>query len=159
MTKLNMAYFSSSKNRAKLLLSSLPVSPSRVLRASGTSPYHLMPKTFRATWTRPEKTHLLSEVCSPDGTDNRQQIKFLYGSISRTFWGSAQRNDDFQLIRITCQAACHGKTVHGLFVEFKKLKKIAVVLNAGVTFSGIPCIRHITVPFGAEAQLGYVAQA
>ena len=33
MAKLNMAYLSSLKNRAKLLLSSLPVSPSRVLRA------------------------------------------------------------------------------------------------------------------------------
>ena len=33
MTKLNMAYLSSLRNRAKLLLSLLPVSPSRVLRA------------------------------------------------------------------------------------------------------------------------------
>ena len=33
MAKLNMACLSSLKNRAKLLLSSLPVSPSRVLRA------------------------------------------------------------------------------------------------------------------------------
>ena len=24
-----------------------------------------------------------------------------------------QRYDDFKLIRITCQAACHGKTEHG----------------------------------------------
>ena len=37
MAKLNMAYLSSLKNRAKLLLSLLPVSPSRVLRAPGTS--------------------------------------------------------------------------------------------------------------------------
>ena len=69
MAKLNMAY----KNRAKLLLSSLPVSPSRVLRASGTSPYHLVPKHLRATWPRPEQSHLLPEACSPNGTDNRQQ--------------------------------------------------------------------------------------
>ena len=77
MAKLNMAYLSSSKNRAKnrakLLLSSLPVSPSRVLRAPGTSPYHLVPKHLRATWPRPEQSHLLPEVCSPNGTDNRQQ--------------------------------------------------------------------------------------
>ena len=70
MTKLNMA---SLKNRAKLLLSSLPVSPSRVLRAPGTSPYHLVPKHLRATWPRPEQSHLLPEACSPNGTDNRQQ--------------------------------------------------------------------------------------
>ena len=71
MAKLNMAYLSS--NRAKLLLSSLPVSPSRVLRAPGTSSYHLVPKHLRATWPRPEQSHLLPEACSPNGTDNRQQ--------------------------------------------------------------------------------------
>ena len=63
----------SKKQKAKLLLSSLPVSPSRVLRAPGTSPYHLVPKHFRATWPRPEQSHLLPEACSPNGTDNRQQ--------------------------------------------------------------------------------------
>ena len=56
MAKLNMAYLSSlkteqncccphcRKNRAKLLLSSLPVSPSRVLRAPSTSLYHYRAK-------------------------------------------------------------------------------------------------------------------
>ena len=73
MAKLNMAYLSSLKNRTKLLLSSLPVSPSRVLRAPGTSSYHLVPKHLRATWPRPEQSHLLPEACSPNGTDNRQQ--------------------------------------------------------------------------------------
>ena len=71
--ELNMAYLSSLKNRAKLLLSSLPVSPSRVLRAPGTSSYHLVPKHLRATRPRPEQSHLLPEACSPNGTDNRQQ--------------------------------------------------------------------------------------
>ena len=71
MAKRNMAYLSSLKNRAKRLLSSL--SPSRVLRAPGTSPYHLVPKHLRATWPRPEQSHLLPEACSPNGTDNRQQ--------------------------------------------------------------------------------------
>ena len=47
MAKLNMA-LSSLKNWAKLLLSSLPVSPSRVLRAPGTSSYYLVPKHLRA---------------------------------------------------------------------------------------------------------------
>ena len=64
---------SSLKNRAKLLLSSLPVSPSRVLHAPGTSSYRLVPKHLRATWPRPEQSHLLPEACSPNGTDNRQQ--------------------------------------------------------------------------------------
>ena len=48
MAKLNMSYLSSLKKRAKLLLSSLPVSPSRVLRAPGISSYHLVPKHLRA---------------------------------------------------------------------------------------------------------------
>ena len=42
----------------------------RVLRAPGTS---LVPKHLRATWPRPEQSHLLPEACSPNGTDNRQQ--------------------------------------------------------------------------------------
>ena len=73
MVKLNMAYLSSLKNPAKLLSSSLLVSPSRVLRAPGTSLYHLVPKHLRATWPRPEQSYLLPEACSPNGTDNRQQ--------------------------------------------------------------------------------------
>ena len=40
-----------------------------------------------------------------------------------------------------------------------KPSKTAVVLIAGVTISGTPCPRHITVPFGAEAPSGHVAQA
>ena len=71
----------------------------------------------------------------------------------------AQRYDDFKLIRITCQAACHGKTEHGIFVKFEQTSKTAVVLLAGVTISGTPCPRHFTVPFGAEAPSGHVAQA
>ena len=65
----------SSLKTEQLLLSSLPVSPSRVLRAPGTSSYHLVPKHLRATWPRPEQSHLLPEACSPNGTDNRQQRK------------------------------------------------------------------------------------
>ena len=70
---LNIAYLSSLKKRAKLLSSYLPVSPSRVLRAPGTSPYHLVPKHLRTTWSRPEQSHLLPETCFPDGTDKRRQ--------------------------------------------------------------------------------------
>ena len=79
MAKLNMAYLSSLKKfvkfkkPAKLRSSYLPVSPSRVLRAPGTSPYHLVPKPPRTTWSRPEQSHLLPEACSPNGTDKRRQ--------------------------------------------------------------------------------------
>ena len=69
----NLNHLASLKNREKLLSSYLPVSPSRVLRAPGTSPYHLVPKHLRATWPRPEQSHLLPEACSPDGTDKRRQ--------------------------------------------------------------------------------------
>ena len=86
MAKLNMAYLSSLKNRAKLLLSSLPVSP------------HCCPHCRVSKFLRP-----------------------------------AQRYGDFKLITITCQAACHGKTEHGIFVKFKKPSKTAVVLIAGVS--------------------------
>ena len=201
MAKLNMAYLSSLNKRAKLLSSYLPVSPSRVLRAPGTSPYHLVPKHLRATWPRPEQSHLLPEACSPDGTDKRRQrqrqterpppepsnilkrfcalydvkiryykkkvmqiwviqkIEIFIGSRISKFLRPAQRYDDFKLIRITCQAACHGKTEHGIFVKFKQTSKTAVVLLAGVTISGTPYPRHFTVPFGAEAPSGHVAQA
>ena len=65
--------FAKFKKTAKLLSSYLPVSPSRVLRAPGTSPYHLVPKPLRTTWSRPEQSHLLPEACSPNGTDKRRQ--------------------------------------------------------------------------------------
>ena len=58
---------------AVVLIAGVTVSPSRVLRAPGTSLYRLVPKHLRATWTRPEQSHLLPEACSPNGTDNRRQ--------------------------------------------------------------------------------------
>ena len=64
---------SSLKNRAKLVLSLLPVSPSRVLLAPGTSSYYLVLRHLRATLPKPEQSHLLPEACFPNGTDNRQQ--------------------------------------------------------------------------------------
>ena len=44
---------------------------------------------------------------------------FIWLGIS-IFLRLAQRYDDSKLIRITCQAACHSKTEHGIFVKFKK---------------------------------------
>ena len=53
MSNLNMAYLSSLKNRAKLLLSSLPVSPSRVVRASCTSLYQAPSGHVVQAWAIP----------------------------------------------------------------------------------------------------------
>ena len=64
-----------------------------------------------------------------------QKIEIFLGSRISKFLRPAQRYDDFKLIKITCQAACHGKTEHGIFVKFKKPSKTAVVLIAGVTIS------------------------
>ena len=90
-----------------------------------------------------------------------QKTKYLYGHVSPFCLRPAQRNDNFELIRITCQMACLGKTEHGIFVKFKKPSKTAVVLiaPAGVTISGTECPLHIIVPFGVEAPSGHVAQA
>ena len=85
--------------------------------------------------------------------------EIFVGSRISKFLRPAQRYDDFKLIRITCHAACHGKTEHGIFVKFKKPSKTAVVLIAGVTISGTPCPRHFIVLFGAEAPSGHVALA
>ena len=67
-------------------------------------------------------------------------ISFCFSRISKFLRPAQRYNDfndfnDFKLIRITCQAACHGKTEHGIFVKFKKPSKTAVVLIAGVTIS------------------------
>ena len=72
MAKLNMAYLSSLNKRANCCRRTCRC-PSRVLRAPGTSPYQLVPKHLRATWPRPEQSHLLPEACSPNGTDKRRQ--------------------------------------------------------------------------------------
>ena len=61
------------KKPANLRSSYLPVSLSRVLRAPGTSPYHLVLTHLRTTWSRPEQSHLHREACSPNGTDKRRQ--------------------------------------------------------------------------------------
>ena len=65
--------FKQTSKTAVVLLAGVISVPSRVLRAPGTSPYHLVPKHLRATWPRPEQSHLLPEACSPDGTDKRRQ--------------------------------------------------------------------------------------
>ena len=69
----HIAYLSILKKAAKLLSSSFPVSPSRVLRAPGTSLYHIVPKHFRATWLMSEPSHLFPEACSSNGNVNIRQ--------------------------------------------------------------------------------------
>ena len=58
----------------------------------------------------------LRKNCEKKGlTKNQMKKKFrvLYLQIY----------DAFKLIRITSQAACHGKTEHGIFVKFKKKRQ------------------------------------
>ena len=71
MAKLNMTYLPSLKNccRPHCRCHHLGY----LLRALFTSLYHLVPKYLRATWTKPEQSHLLPEACFPNGTDNRRQ--------------------------------------------------------------------------------------
>ena len=183
MAELNMAYLSSLNKRAKLLSSYLPVSPSRYSvppalhrtiwcrstfgpRGPGLS----NPTSFlrpvlpmapkRDDNARDKRSVLRPAECLPPGglRLNKKIEIFIWSRISK-FLRPAQRYDDFKLIRITCQAACHGRTEHGINKKFEQTSKTAVVLLAGVTISGTPCPRHFTVPFGAEAPLGHVAQA
>ena len=156
MAKLNMAYLTSLNKRAKPLSSYLPVSPSRVLRAPGTSTV-----PFGADSIPFDSIRFQLKLRKHAGglRLNKKIEIFIWSRISK-FLRPAQRYEDFKLIRITCQAACHGKKAeHGIFDKFKQTSKTAVVLLAGVTISGTPCPRHFTVPFGAEAPSGHVAQA
>ena len=111
----------------------------------------------------------------------KEKIEIFIGSRISKFLRPAQRYDNFKLIRITCQAACHGKTEHvcseqlNKFRNWTSLKNRAKLLLSslsslknraklllsylGYTISGTPCPRHIIVPFGAEAPSGHVAQA
>ena len=50
--------------------------------------------------------------------------EIFIGSRIFKFLRPAQRYDDFKLIRITCQAACHGKTEHGILSSFKNRAKL-----------------------------------
>ena len=52
------------------------------------------------------------------------EIEIFTGSRISEFLRPEQRFDDFELIRNTCQAACHGKNEHGIFNKFKKPAKL-----------------------------------
>ena len=67
MAKLNMAYLPSLKNQQNCCRPHCRCHHlGYLLRAPVTSLYHLVPKHLRATWTRPEQSHLLPEACSPN---------------------------------------------------------------------------------------------
>ena len=53
---------------------------------------------------------------------------------------------------ITCQAACHDKTEHGICVKFKKPSKTAVALIAGVKFKNRAKLLLSSLPV---SHLGY----
>ena len=65
----------------------------------------------------------------------KQKIEIFIGSRISKFLRLAQRYDDFKLIKITCQAACHGKTEHGIFVKFVKFKNRAKLLSSSLPVS------------------------
>ena len=46
------------------------------------------------------------------------------GSRISEFTRPAQRYGDFELVRITCQAACNDKTEHGIFVKLRNPAKL-----------------------------------
>ena len=122
----------------------------------------LVPKYYLQTmWSRPEWCHFFPDICSLNPllptapykgalklakiVEKTQALMgytkntiFLWYRISK-FLCPVQRYNDFKLIRIICQAACHGKTEHGIFVKFQKPSKTAVVLIASVTISGTLC--------------------
>ena len=68
---------------------------------------------------------ILTEIAEKFGQKwVKQKIEIFLGSRISKFLRPAQRYDDFKLILNTCQAACHGKTEHGIFVKFKKPAKL-----------------------------------
>ena len=69
-----------------------------------TVPFGCRTAPSLATWPRPEQSHLL----------------FIMVPYLQIYCARPKRYDDFKLIRITRQAACHGKTEHGIFVKFKE---------------------------------------
>ena len=100
-----------------------------------------------------------------DGKGVNQKTEFLYGPVSSNF--CARRsvmmilNLSESLAKPLVMAKLNMAYLSSLRnrAKLKKPSKTAVVLIAGVTISGTPCPRHITVPFGAEAPSGHVAQA
>ena len=80
----------------------------------------------------------------------KQKIEKILGSRISKFLRPAQRNNYFKLILIPCQAACHGKTEHGIFVKFENLAKLLLssrICCSSAVFLGysVPSAHHFTI--------------
>ena len=124
IAKLNVVHLSSSKNQRKLLS----------LWWFQTHQNHLPSRLSFLNWTRHiclvweiSKTAVVMMVLNSSESLAKPLVmgKLNLAYLSRL---KHQRNcsrwDDFKLIRITCQAACHGKTEHVIFVKFEKSAKL-----------------------------------
>ena len=70
---------------------------------------------------------------------------FVWSPYLQIFASRLQRYDNFKLIRITCQAACHGKTEHGIFVKFKQTSQNCCRPSCRCHHLGYSaCPRHFT---------------
>ena len=123
MAKLNMAYLSSLKNqqnccrptcRCHHLGYSVPPALHRTIWCRSTFGPRGPGLSNPTSFLRPALP--MAPTRDDNARDKRSEI-FVWSRISK-FLRPAQRYDDFKLIRITCQAACHGKTEHGIFVKF-----------------------------------------
>ena len=135
MAKLNMAYLSSFKKPSKtavVLIAGVTV--------SGTPcPWHFI---------------------VPFGAEAPSGHVAQAWAIPPPSWGLLSQWHRQQTTTPFCQVLKNrAKLLLSSLSSFKKPSKTAVVLIAGVTFSGSPCPRHFIVPFGAEAPSGHVAQA
>ena len=120
-------------------------------------------------WSKPNSRLAFTQDSNPGGriqNHERWPLHYHYtligSGISKCLrW--AQRFENFwtyhfKLIRITCQAVCHGKAVMAKNMTYlsNKKKRAKLMLSS---FPDTPCPRHIIIPFGAETPLGHLAQA
>ena len=107
MAKLNMAYLSSLKNRAKLPHCRCQKTEQRY------GNFKLIRITCQAACHGKTEHGIFVKL--------KNRAKLPHCRCQKT----EQRYGNFKLIRITCQAACRGKIKHGIFVKFKKKSKTA----------------------------------
>ena len=106
MAKLNMANLSSLKTQQNCCR---PICRCHHLE------YSVPPALHRTIWCRNTFGPRGPGLSNPTSLLRPEKLNMAYLSILKN-----QRYGDFELIGITCQAACHGRTEHGIFVNFKK---------------------------------------
>ena len=76
-----------------------------------------------------------------------QKIKIFVGSRISKILRPVKRYDDFKLIRITCQPACHGKTEHGIFCQVLKNEQNCCRVHCWCHHLGysVPPAHHCTI--------------